>query len=117
MIEEDIPFEDVPTVPARQDQGGAHPTPQGGAERVDATTDAIEAELDALQAQFAENERAEQESREQWRQQQRLEIRERLRRGDLPSHFISCRTCGRAILALRFQDACEAGKGYKGLIF
>ena len=78
--------------------------------------DPIDLELSELHAQFAEEKAAEEADRAERRHAYRMEVRERLRRGDLPDHLRQCVTCGRAILTFQHETACEEGKLYKNLI-
>lgn len=81
-----------------------------------APTDEIGRELVAIQAEFAEQKAEEAQARADMRHLRMLDVRDRLRAGDVPPHFKECGICGRAILTLRHDLVCPTGKCYVNLI-
>lgn len=78
--------------------------------------DAVDSEVAAIRERFRREEICEAEDRIQRRHQHRLDLRERLRFGNLPDHLRQCSTCVRAILTLAHANACPQGKRYTGPI-
>ena len=77
-----------------------------------APTDEVGREFAAIQVEYAEKKAKEAQERTDTRHQRMLDVRDRLRAGDIPAHFRECSVCGRAVLTLRHDLMCATGKCY-----
>jgi hypothetical protein len=75
----------------------------------------VDLEIAELQRRFAEEKTAEAQARDEGRRTRALELRAKVRRGEIPEHIKGCSECLRAALTLDHGLACAEGKRFVNL--
>ena len=77
----------------------------------------IDAEVAEIVTRFSNRQQHSSENHTAWRVARRLEVRDKLRAGELPDHLNGeCTQCVRGILELDHDSACDYGKRFPYLI-